>query len=633
MAIDNDDDALANENYYDLLQDLSEHPIDLNKATHEELEQLPFLSKQQVMDFIEYRDRYYPIRSLGEMRMIKSMDHQQLSLLPFFTFVGETSEPSYFPRLGTIIDKGRNTLSASVRIPFYERKGDRNGYLGYKYRHWLRYEFSYSDYVKLGLLGSQDAGEPFFSHRNKWGYDYYSYYLQVKKLGRLDNIVIGKYKLSTGMGLVLNSSFSLGKLAMLQNLGRQTTTLRAHASRSSADYFQGAAAIISLSRKLKLTAFASYRAYDATLNKNGTVSTLLTNGYHRTPQEMDKKNNTHETSTGADLTFRHMGFNIGATAIYSHHERELRPNTQTLYRRHYPTGRHFLNASLHYGYLHHRFSFNGETALNKDGAVATINALSYQSHGTWSLMALHRFYSYRYTAMHGHAFSEGGRVQNENGFYIGGKWRPFSQLELKGYADFIHFPWARYRVSQASTAQDYMAEATYALNTHWSLKGRYRLHLRQLDNTKKTALRRHNEHRARLSLTFNSDEWTLSTQADGVRAANYNIEHGWMVSENIAWRHRWWQLSLYAAYFNTDSYDSRIYVYERQLPHNFAFPMYYGRGYRLSFVGRATIGSHLQLDAKIGTTHYADRDVISSGLQEINAPSMTDLDLQARWQF
>lgn len=457
--------------------------------------------------------------------------------------------------------------------------------------------------------------------------------MQVKRLGALENAVLGKYKISTGMGLVLSSSFSLGKLAMLQNLGRQTISLRAHSSRSVADYFQGAAAIIRLSKNLKFTAFASYRPFDATLNDDGTVATLITSGYHRTPKEMEKKDNTHQIAAGSDLTFRHNSLQIGATVVYTHQDRSLEPDTKPFYRRFYPTGRDFLNASLHYGYLYKRFSFNGETAINKNGALATINAISYQSGGTWSLMALQRFYSYRYSALYGHAFSEGGRVQNESGIYLGGSWKPFTRLLLRGYADFAYFPQARYRISQSSTAQDYMAEATYTPSSTWTFKGRYRLHLRQLDNKKKTALRRHNEHRARLTASFAKNDWTFTTQADGVRAVNYAIEHGWMISEQVSWRHAWWLLALTAGYFNTDSYDSRIYVYERQLPRNFSFPMYYGRGFRLAFVARASIGTKLQVDAKIGNTHYSDRDVISSGLQQIDGNNQTDLDLQASWRF
>lgn len=30
-----------------------------------------------------------------------------------------------------------------------------DGYLGYKYRHGVRYQFRYGDYVKMGFVGAQ----------------------------------------------------------------------------------------------------------------------------------------------------------------------------------------------------------------------------------------------------------------------------------------------------------------------------------------------------------------------------------------------------------------------------------------------------------------------------------------------
>ena len=41
------------EDNYEMLLQLAEHPLDLNRATRDDLEQLPFLSEQQVMDLME----------------------------------------------------------------------------------------------------------------------------------------------------------------------------------------------------------------------------------------------------------------------------------------------------------------------------------------------------------------------------------------------------------------------------------------------------------------------------------------------------------------------------------------------------------------------------------------------------
>ena len=632
-----DMDAEEAEATYERLQQLSEHPINLNNTSREELEQLPFLSEQQIDELIEYLLRYGPMRSYGELRMIRAMDFQQLSLLPFFVEIGEAPEKKKtFPSWSNIARYGKHTLTLTGRLPFYSHQGDLSNsdksYLGPKYRHSLRYEFSYGRTLKLGFVGAQDAGEPFFSSHNPWGYDAYSYYLQVQRLGRLENAILGKYKISAGMGLVLNTSFSLGKQVMLQNLGRHTNSLRPHGSRSEADYMQGAAATVRLFRPLTATFFASYRPVDATLNTDGSVATIITSGYHRTLAEQQKKHNTHQTDLGATINYRHEGLRLGANAVYTSFDRRLSPNTKEYYRLYYPQGEHFLNTSLDYGYKYHHFTLNGETAINGDGALATIHTLGYQS-DFFSIMALQRFYSYRYNSIHAHSFGETSRTQNESGYYLGLTWNPFGSLNLQGYVDYAYFPWQRYQVSQPSHAWDFMLQADYQLQ-RWSLSARHRLRLRQKDNADKTALIPDNQQRGRLTLTYaHPSNWSAKTEWDYTLSDYKTASRGYMVSEHVAWSNSKWQTSLTAGYFHTDDYSSRIYIYERQMQHDFSFPMFYGQGIRAALFVKATVTQQLQLSAKLGYTNYFDRAVIGTGQQQIAQSHTTDLDLQLRWKF
>lgn len=633
---DMDDDEA--EDTYERLQQLAEHPVDLNKATHQELEQLPFLSEQQIDELMEYLLRYGPMRSFGELRMIRSLSYQQQALLPFFVEIREEPvKEKAFPHWSTIARYGKHTLTMTGRLPCYNRQGDLDhhdtGYLGPKYRHSLRYEFSYGTYLKLGFVGAQDAGEPFFSSNNPWGYDAYSYYLQIQHLGRLENAIVGKYKISAGMGLVLNSSFSLGKQVMLQSLGRHTNTLRPHGSRSEADYLQGAAATVRLFRPLTATFFASYRPVDATLNTDGTAATIITSGYHRTLTEFKKKHNTHQADVGATINYRQGGFHLGANAAYTQLDRRLQPNKKERYRLYYPQGEHFLNTSIDYGYKHYRFTFNGETATNADGALATIHTLSYQPSQFLSIMALQRFYSYRYTSLHAHCFGETSRTQNESGYYLGFSWHPISNLNLQGYADYAYFPWERYQVSQSSHSWDFMFQGDYQLQ-RWNLSARHRVRLRQKDNADKTALVPDNEQRGRLSLTYaHPSNWSAKTELDYVRSDYRTTSRGYMVSEHLAFSQQWWQMSLTAGYFNTDDYNGRIYIYERQMQHDFSFPMFYGQGIRTALFVKADVMQQLQLSAKLGYTNYFDRAVIGTGQQQIAQSHTTDLDLQVRWKF
>ena len=215
------EDASYGEETFELLAGLADNKLNLNQTTREELEQLPFLSATQIEELIAYRDRYKPMRSLNELLMIQSLDWNTRRLLVCFVCC-EPLPPStsLLPPLSTLFQEGRHTLQATLKVPFYERKGDQNGYAGYRYRHDLRYQFNYRDRLKFGLTAAQDAGEPFFTRGNNWGYDHYSYYFQLRRMGRLEELNLGMFRVQMGMGLVMNTGFHLGKLAMLQSQGR-----------------------------------------------------------------------------------------------------------------------------------------------------------------------------------------------------------------------------------------------------------------------------------------------------------------------------------------------------------------------------------------------------------------------------
>ena len=106
-----------------------------------------------------------------------------------------------------------------------------------------------------------------------------------------------------------------------------------------------------------------------------------------------------------------------------------------------------------------------------------------------------------------------------------------------------------------------------------------------------------------------------------------------MAGQQLRYTYRWAQLTASVAYFNTDSYESRLYQYDPHVLYVFSFPLSYGRGLRYSLLLRADIGKRWMLTGRVGTTKYFDRSVISSGLQQINGSQMTDIDLQVRWRY
>lgn len=628
-----DFESVSWESSFDMLSDLEANPININTATREELEQLPFLTAKDVEDISEYIYIYGAMKTLGELAMLSDLDYLKRKLLSFFSYAGEVKKRS-FPKIGNILKYGKHDFSGTMKVPFYSRKGDKKGYEGYKYKHNIRYDFTYGDYVRLGLLGSQDAGEPFFAGKNGMGYDFYSFYLVLKKLGRIKTLALGRYRLRFGMGLVINNNFGFGKLSTLSSMGRGSSNIRAHSSLSESNYLQGAAATVNVAKGLDISMFVSYRKFDATLNKeDGSIATILNSGYHRTKTELDKKNNSSHTLVGGNIDYRWKGFYVGATAVYASLDKELKPKTEAVYRRYYANGKDFYNVGVNYGYTGHRISFSGETATGGCNALATINTVSYSLTEHIDLLALQRFYSYKYYSLFAESFSEGGAVQNESGVYLGVTWHPTLQLRVMAYSDFAYFAWPKYQASDSSHAFDNLLQVTYTPD-NWAFTARYRMKVKERDNEEKTALVNKTEHRGRLSAAYNAGVWNTKTQADIAYTTYKDKSFGWMINQNIGYNYKdVINVNATFGYFHTDDYDSRVYSYERGLRYSFAFPAYYGNGIRYAIMASSERIKNISVTAKVGTTKYFDRDKIGSSYQQIDHSSATDLELQVRWKF
>lgn len=640
LSSSEDFEHVAWQDYEEDLEEMAQHPVNLNTATREELERIPFLTASQVEDILFYIYRYGQLKSMSELTLISSIDWYQRQLMSCFFYVADDGSKPAFPSLKTIAQYGKHEVMGMLKVPFYERKGDASGtdgYLGYPYKHGLRYQFRYGNSVKLGFVASQDAGEPFFGGRNTMGYDFYSFYLQVKNLGRWKNITLGRYRLNVGLGLILNNDFGFGKLSALTSLGRSSSCIiRGHSSRSSANYLQGAAATYTLLKGLELTGFLSYRQIDATLSADGGgIKTILKTGLHRTVNEIAKQKIASNTLVGGNISYKRQGWHIGGTAFYTSFSLPLTPNKSQLYKRFAPEGNAFWNASISYGYISHRLTLSGETATGDCGSIATLNAASYLCSDHFTLMALHRFYSARYYSLFSNSFSEGSDVQDENGVYLGFTWIPAHHWSITAYSDFAYFAWPKYQTRESTQSWDNLVNILFQPSRVLTVGGRFRYKDKAGTTTS----------RLRLYATISQKRWSAKTSFDytmsqaesAMKNEGDELSKGYMVSEHIGWEWKWKQLKGTLrgclGYFHTSDFASRIYAYEPGLLYQMSFGSYYGEGIRYALVARSEIGSHLLLVAKLGTTDYFDRSHISSGLQEISRSSQTDLEIQVKWKW
>ena len=630
------------ENLIESLDELKENPLPINTATKEQLERFPFLSDLLIENILYYIYKHGPMLSDKELMLVKDMDQQTARCLKLFITFQQPDKEEKKLTLKNILKYGKQELSTRVDIPVYTKVGyqKENGYLGFSFYTNLRYSFRYSDKVYWGLTVEKDAGEPFFNRENKKGYDYYSPYLLIKNMGRLKTLALGNYRLNYGYGLVMNTDFSMGKTTMISTLGNKATGIKKHSSTDEYNYFQGIAGSISITNRLSADAFYSYRTMDGIVD-NQFITSIKEDGYHRVVKDFEKKNTFSNQLIGSNLHYNGKSFELGLTSVYNIFNKMLNP-TERAYNQFYPRGKDFFNIGVNYKVFWKQFTLLGETAIDKNGKLATMNMLRYSPKGDFQLILMNRFYDVAYQGIYAKSMGEGSSVQNESGFYIGLETSLLRYFKLMTYGDFFYFPWKKYQLSKNGTHGfdgiiQLSCSPLYELDMF--IKYRYKNKYKDItsEGGKKTTLP-YIQQKWKYQLNYSPiNELMLKTTVDIVYNAfqQEKASKGILVGESIGYKFRKLPIQLdgSVAWFHTDDYASRISMYEKSLLYTFHVPSFYGRGERYALNVRYTWKDMLVLQAKYAYTHYRDRETIGSGLEQINGNRKNDLYFQIHLKF
>ncbi|WP_321334030.1 helix-hairpin-helix domain-containing protein [uncultured Bacteroides sp.] len=623
------------------LEELSyriQEPVNLNNVTKEQLEQFPFLSDLQIENLLAYLYINGQMQTIYELQLVDGMDKETIQYLLPYVCVKPVEKKEPLPSLKDILGKGKNELITRFDIPFYSRKGYESSYLGPSVYHSLRYGFHYKETIYWGFTGEKDAGEPFFALHNQKGYDYYSFYFLLKNIRKLKALALGNYKLSFGQGLVIGSDYMMGKTVSTSTIGTRSSGIRKHSSTDEYNYLSGAAATVGLG-DFALSAFYSHRSLDG-IATDSVITSINKTGLHRTQKEADRSHLFTTQLMGGNISYSKDNLKIGATGIYYFFDRPYEPQIRE-YSKYNIRGNRFYNLGIDYKYRWNRFTFVGEAAIGKGGGIATLNTIKYSPSGNYNLMMVHRYYAYNYWAMYGHSFSEGGYVQNENGWYFGADITPFQHWKFFASADFFSFPWLKYGIDRPSSGFDGIMQATYSPFSNLSMYLRYRYKRKDknytdADKVKTVRPLHHHSLRYRLSYSVSSRLLVKTTiDYNHLHPQEVKASQGFQFVQMLSYHFRQIPLAceIQGAWFHTDDYASRVYSYEKGMLYSFYIPSFYGIGTHLAFHLRYDIYKNWMVMAKIGQTRYNDRNEIGSGLDIIEGNKKTDAQIQLRYKF
>lgn len=667
----------------DRLEDLHNSPLDINAIQREALLTLPFVTEAQADSLLSYRKRHGRIKSLGELQLIRGWDYETRRMISLFVECREHIRGMGPVASEKISDKWRyGVWEAYTRtdIPFYTRAGystkpaptttspSNKYYTGSPIVNIVRLRYNYHDRLRYGLTLHKDAGEPFLPGNMRL-YDSQSGFFSYKSRDNTWQIVAGDYRLHIGQGLIAGNTYMQSRHALVSGsnanaaLWRNRTILSPHTSKLTPNTLRGVAGSMDLwhddinIRHLSLMAFGSYRTLDARI-EDDSVRTIHTSGYHRTPKEQSERDNLGALTTGARLQYETRGnWMIGLGGIYTHYTFPISPKPR-IYNKYYLRGSDVAGLSCDYYFRLLPFGTRllgsttlrgqGEIAVDQYGHLATAHTLQLTSSRLTA--TLHgRYIDGAYVTALGQTLIAGSTLQNERAILAGLEFRVLREGTLQTYFEYAFHPNPTYRATQPSGSYEIGVQWVQHFRSNWQMRVSHRTKIQSqnipqalLPQTKPIVQEYRELHRLSLSLN------RLKTYGTG-RALQIHAElggtlyrkqtlaqsaWGWMalIRTNFKASERL-TLSASTGYFDTDDYNTRIYVTLPMLSGTGGFNSFAYQGFSAVVMGEWNLASWMRIGARLDLTHYFDRDFIASGLQKIAGRDKTDLTLTMRFKL
>jgi hypothetical protein len=642
---------------YELLTELYQNPLDINRVSGEELAGTYLLSPPQIQAFLDHRSQSGKFLSLYELQSLPHWDSATLdTILPFLTLETEKSSPkSFLERLRSeensyLLFRHRRTLELRRGYQNDSKVNPSSRYLGDQNDLFLRFRIQHPKDFSLGFLLEKDAGEALVwdPKTSRYGFNFASFHHTRYNLGKWKTLSLGDFQASFGQGLVFGAGFSLGKGAeTVPTVRRSTLGILPYTSSLESGFFRGIGITRQLGSWQSTLLFSSIgkdgriaTESDAIGNSSQELTSLSQTGLHRSQSELSTKNQLRETNLGTNIQFqaRSGKWSAGINAL---HTQLSIPwvRTPNRYNQFEFAGRSNTVGSMYFNVSWKNFSFFGESARSSSQGQGTVVGFVSSLSKTVDLSLLWRRYDRDFHSFYATSFAENTRPINEQGTYLGIQIKPSSKVKLNAYVDFFRFPWLKFRVYAPSQGQEWLARLSYQpeKNLHASIQMKQEQKMRNEATEEATAPNYtlvpilKNQVQANLELGVSPEFSFQSRILWNQVILDQSKTQGWMLLQDISFKREKWKLTARMALFDTETFDNRLYAYEHNALGAFAIPAFSGKGSRQYLFVQYRIHPKLTAYFRIAQTRYADREVISSGMQEIIGPKQTDTVLVLRY--
>jgi len=624
----------------------------LNKATRTSLMKIPWLTPLQIENLLVHIDQNGPLVSVYELQAIPGWDLSTVRMTAALVHAPEAGL-YYDPR--SINEQLKYDGGVELQFRMKRRIQWSRGYLdtgnssfkGGPY-YWLcRLRYQKKGAMGIGINMEKDPGERFNWNPGKdlYGADHLSMYLQLENKGPVKKLILGDFGVQWDQGLVMGNGLVFNK-QVISGPRKVHQGFLVHSGTREFDFYRGIALELKTGT-MEMATMYSYRKLDASVldpdldaDLPQRVSSIIRTGLHRTQPEIERRKQLPEQMFGLHLRKNFTpNFTASVSGAYGVWKLPLIPEG-TRYNSYVFTGKRNVNLSAGIEYLWKNINFFGQFAVSRSrGQAAVAGLIASLSHRVSMTMHV-RNYQRDYHGINSGAFGLAGSNINEQGIYWGLQITPSEKWNIGSSTNIFKFPHATFTSDQPSSGTEQLLRFQFIpdKSTYIDLYWRYRNKLVN-DNPQVHKLTHGIAEESKHSIGLrakwqNGDLLTLQSRLQYSRYHITNVRSGGMiVSNQVSYTHKILRFTISMAHFNSDSFETRQYIYEKDLPYGLSIPFFDGIGTRWFCIIQLKPHKKLDIWAKIAQTNYHDRHQVGSGPDVINGSKRTDLSLQIHYKM
>ncbi|MFK7969062.1 MAG: ComEA family DNA-binding protein [Bacteroidia bacterium] len=646
----------------DQLEDLKRHPVDLNRASREELAQIPGMDDLRITALMRHTQRFGALLTVYELQAVEGFDLEQITqMLPYIKVQSGAVEDmntrrqyAKGPGLKEVLEGLKGEWTNRTVFLLEEQRGytdpdttfkilrsidgDSLGqdtslssrYAGPNYAAYSRLRLRYGRYVSVAITAERDRGEAWrWDPKNQFfGFDFLSGHIGISEYGNLRSLVVGDYTMQFGQGLTLSRGLGFGKGAdAVRTVKQPARGIRPYASVNENQFQRGIATTYAFGR-LHMTGFFSRVRLDGSVQLRDTlteeadaIGSIQLGGLHRTPSELENRRAIAETMYGGRAEWKDRSFSVGATWYQQRFSAELNPGTRADNQFAFRGDQNDM-FSLDWDWVVRNVNFFGEIARSRSGGVAATTGILASLSPRFDVALSARSFDADFHSFKGYAFAERPiAIANEKGLYLGFSLKPNPRWTVSGYFDQFYYPTSKFQAFYPSNGNEQLLQIEYKPNRKTRAYIRLRAdnkevnarvlepgqQLASLIPTRRLQGRFHIQTKASNAFTLRS-----RVELSDWQRGDEEKSKGFLLYQDVAWKPGFkFRFTGRFAIFDAQDYDARIYAYENDILGFFSIPPYSGQGTRMYGIIQYSPVRNIDIWVRYARTHR--RDVVLSG--------------------